>query len=363
MSSPFSDRIQRLRSSMHTAGLDTLILSSDAALRRLTGMAFPAEAPPAMLVLSPSDTSLLLPEIGREHPACDILVPTFYTTPEELLSLISPLLSGQIAAEKAHLPCTWAEQICRRSKAGTLIDAEPLLSRLRMIKDEQELSHLAEACRRTDRILSRWQQYLCPGTTEQALRDRLFDISRQEGVLESCPGILIASGLNSSAPHSLAFPRRLQWGDVIYIDCGARWEGYYCDITRTFFLGEPEAEALSVYRIVQQAQAAAIAAVQPGRPLYEVDRAARAVIEAAGYGPYFPHRTGHGLGLAVHEAPSVGSDSQQLMEPGMVITIEPGIYLPGRWGVRIEDDVVVEVSGVRVLNTFPKGLENMILHP
>jgi len=197
--------------------------------------------------------------------------------------------------------------------------------------------------------------------TERQLRRSLDDISLEEGVTEACPGILIASGVNSSLAHGLDTPRTVEMGDPIFIDCGARWEGYYCDITRTFFVGEPEAEAKKVYEIVLQAQLAAITAVRPGAPLSAVDDAARAVIEAAGYGQYFTHRTGHGLGLAVHEAPSVGPGTEQLMEPGMVITVEPGIYLPGRWGVRIEDDVLVTEDGCRILTNYPKSFEDMII--
>ena len=348
---------------MADQGLRCAVVASPAALRYLVGIQAEDKGLTA-LVLSQGKSFLFVPPGTAEQIPQDnhiILLPC--RSEAEAAHHFSAVLSGPVGAEKACLSQAEMGQLCRCARCGSeeIRDISPLLNQMRCRKDGAELAALAEACRRTDRILSRWKAHIAPGTTQPLLRRALDEISLDEGVTSSCPGILIAIGANSAFPHGADAPVTLQPGDSLFIDCGARWDGYYCDITRTFFLGEPEPEAAEVYRVVLAAQEAAIAAVKPGVSLQAVDRAARQVIEQAGYGAYFTHRTGHGLGLAVHEFPSVGPDSCQVAEPGMVITIEPGIYLPGRWGIRIEDDIVVEADGCRVLNAFPKALEEMIL--
>ncbi len=359
MNTDFVSRCQKLRHAMVGASIDTALITGEADLRYLTGIA-PSDAHGGILVLSSVRDTLLLREKGTGTPAIPHgICPRFYSSDEEVGRLLSPLLKGVVAAEKDALPPLLREQLSRNGAA--LQDLTHLLSALRIYKDPAELAALEEACQRTDRILSRWRQALRPGATEEALLHKLHEISRDFGVSESCPGILIASGPNSSLPHGGNTTRPLQPGDPIFIDCGARWQGYYCDITRTFFLGAPDQEMRKVYQTVLEAQQAAITAIRPGISVGEVDAAARHVIESAGYGTYFTHRTGHGLGLAVHESPSVGPGGDQKLFCGMVITVEPGIYLPGRWGVRIEDDVVVEQKGARILNRFPKELSDMVI--
>ena len=167
---------------------------------------------------------------------------------------------------------------------------------------------------------------------------------------------IVVAGPNSASPHATPGDRPIQPGDLIVVDCGVTVGGYAADITRTFVVGELEPEMAHVYEVVRAANAAGRAAVGPGVPAEEVDWAARAVIEEAGYGEYFIHRTGHGLGLEVHEPPYIVAGNGRLLQPGMTFTVEPGIYLPGRGGVRIEDDVVVTPSGVESLTTFPREL-------
>jgi Xaa-Pro aminopeptidase len=168
----------------------------------------------------------------------------------------------------------------------------------------------------------------------------------------------VLTGANSALPHGSSGGRELAPGDLLIVDIGAAVGGYHADITRTYVVAaEPDARQLELFEVVREAQRAGIAAARPGTPCREIDRAARSVIETAGFGAFFVHRTGHGLGLDVHEPPSLHAQNDEQLLEGAVITVEPGVYLPGYGGVRIEDDVVVTASGPEVLTRAPVGLE------
>ena len=205
--------------------------------------------------------------------------------------------------------------------------------RLRAIKSEAEVACLREAARRTRERMERVPSQLVPGMTELEL-SRLFG-----------PGAMVQFGLTTSMPNEIAGERRLEDGDPIVIDAGDRVEGYRSDLTRTFIYGEPSKRLREVYRVVDDAEQAAIEAAVPGEPAEVVDLAARRVIERAGFGEYFTHRGGHGIGLDFHDLPICVAGNQEPLEPGMVITAEPGIYLPGEFGVRLEDDILVTDRG------------------
>jgi Xaa-Pro dipeptidase len=167
---------------------------------------------------------------------------------------------------------------------------------------------------------------------------------------------IVVAGPNAASPHATPSDRPIGAGETIVVDCGATVGGYVADITRTFAIGALEPELARVYEAVRVANEAGRAAAGPGVPAEEVDRAARAVIEEAGYGEYFFHRTGHGLGLEVHEPPYIVAGNERSLEPGMTFTVEPGVYLPGRGGVRIEDDVVVTSGGAESMTIFSREL-------
>ena len=167
---------------------------------------------------------------------------------------------------------------------------------------------------------------------------------------------IVSGGPNSANPNASPTDRKLQAGDLLVIDYGAAANDYISDITRTFAVGEVDAEYAKIHKIVQEANAAGRAAGKPGVPCADVDKAAREVIDKSGYGEYFTHRTGHGLGMEGHEHPYMRGDNMQLLEPGMAYTVEPGIYLPGRNGVRVEDDVVVTETGSESLTTLPREM-------
>ena len=225
-----------------------------------------------------------------------------------------------------------------------------------MHKDDAEVAHLAEAAAAIDEVHAQMREWLRPGRTEH---DVATDIDR--GILAvghvHTDFVIVASGPNGASPHHEPSQRVIEAGDTVVVDIGGEMpSGYRSDSTRTYAVGEPSAAALEQYEVLQAAQDAAVAAVRPGAQAQEVDAAARSLIARAGYGPLFVHRTGHGIGVETHEHPYVVEGNSRVLEPGMVFSVEPGIYDPGRQGARIEDIVAVTDDGVRRLNTRPRDL-------
>ncbi|MEL9991631.1 MAG: Xaa-Pro peptidase family protein [Thermoproteus sp.] len=217
----------------------------------------------------------------------------------------------------------------------------------RAVKRPDEVEKIAEAARRIKRVIDEISAELSQGISEREAAARIYLKLVEEG-LEPGP-ILVQFGENTALPHQGPTERKLREGDVVIIDVTAAYMGYYGDITRTFAFRAPPRGFEEVYEAVLEAQRAAISAVRPGRRAGEVDEASRAALRARGLDGYFIHRTGHGLGLEFHEAPNIAPGGNYVLRTGNVFTIEPGVYLPGRFGVRIEDDIVVEESGGRVL--------------
>jgi Xaa-Pro aminopeptidase len=229
--------------------------------------------------------------------------------------------------------------------------ASVVLADLRAIKDEGELSLLLEAASHADRVAEETADVLRAGMTEREVQ--AFTIHRFEALGDRDPWAIVASGPNAALPHHFTSERRLEDGDVVILDVGAFTGGYGSDITRTYWIGSPPAEAERVYEIVNRARATGIEAVREGVTAESVDQASRELIRREGYGEFFLHRTGHGVGLEVHEPPYLVAGNTRPLRAGMVHSIEPGIYLPGRFGVRLEDLVVVEARGARRLNQAP----------
>lgn len=229
--------------------------------------------------------------------------------------------------------------------------AAPVLGPLRAVKDAGELSRMETAARNADRVMAETAASLHPGLTEREVAAAI--LARFETLGDHDPWAIVAGGANSAFPHHMNSDRRLVAGEAVLLDLGASHQGYGSDITRTFWLGAPPAEFERVYEVVDRARAAGIAAARAGAPASSVDAAARAVIVAAGYGERFVHRTGHGVGLEIHEPPYLVAGNDAALAAGMTHSVEPGIYLPGRFGVRLEDLVVVESGGGRRLNHAP----------
>jgi Xaa-Pro dipeptidase len=231
------------------------------------------------------------------------------------------------------------------------------LVQIRARKMPDEIALMRQAIQLSETALANVLARIEPGMTERQIAAQLNEELSVQGSQGNAFGPLVQSGPNSALPHGSTSDRPLAADEFLLIDYGGLVEGYPADITRTFCLGTPSAEMQKMYDVVLAANRAAVATAGPGVTMGEVDRAARAVIEAAGYGPYFIHRTGHGLGLDIHEPiPQIAAGVEDKLEPGMAFTIEPGIYVPGLGGVRIEDNVVVTDTGLDVLTTFPRTL-------
>ena len=232
--------------------------------------------------------------------------------------------------------------------------ASGALAPLRAVKDAGELRLLEEAGRHADAIVEETADFMRPGMSETEVANFVTDRFRAAGDAE--PWVIVASGPHSALPHHHTSERRLAEHEPVLLDLGAFTGGYGSDITRTYWLGKPPEEAVRIHAIVNEARARGIEAARAGAMCEGVDRAARGVIEHAGHGEHFIHRTGHGVGLEVHEPPYLVAGNRVLLEPGMVHSVEPGIYLPGRFGVRLEDLVVVEEGTGRRLNVAPLSL-------
>ena len=241
-------------------------------------------------------------------------------------------------------------------KGCELIPAQELLDGLRASKDEEEIAAMVQAQKITDAAFGEILNYIRPGMTEQEVAARLvYELLRRGGRKVSFDPI-VAAGANGSMPHAVPGETVIQKGMFVTMDFGCVYDGYCSDMTRTVAVGQPTQEMERVYETVLAAQKAGIAAAQAGMPGRELDAAARKVIEEAGYGDYFTHSFGHSLGLEIHESPNASPSETRPLPAGTVISAEPGIYLPGRFGVRIEDVLVLEEGGCRDIAQSPKNL-------
>lgn len=237
--------------------------------------------------------------------------------------------------------------------------ASPIIRGLRMRKSPEEIRLLATAASIADHALDQISKQRFRGMTELALARVLEEAMVGRGAEQVAFETLVASGPNSALPHHRAGQRKVEAGDVVILDFGCRVGGYCSDITRTFVCGEPSAQVRKVYAAVAEAQDRAVQAVRPGVAAQEIDRIARATIAAAGYGEQFLHRTGHGIGLDVHEEPYIVTGNALGLDTGMTFSVEPGVYLAGQFGVRVEDIVEVTASGARRLNQCPRALKSV----
>jgi Xaa-Pro aminopeptidase/Xaa-Pro dipeptidase len=235
-----------------------------------------------------------------------------------------------------------------------LVPLSGLVEELRMVKEPAEIALVREAVRLVDAVFARCLAALRPGVRERDWALELEFALRRAGAERAAFEFIVASGWRAALPHGVASEKEIAPGELVVIDCGAVVGGYHSDFTRTVAVGAASPWQREVYRAVRAAQQAAVAAIKPGVPAGEIDRVARSVLAEYGYGEFFTHSTGHGLGLAIHEEPRLAEGVETLLAPGMVVTVEPGVYLPGQGGVRIEDVVVVTPEGAEVLTATPK---------
>lgn len=360
-------RLDKLNASLRTSGLDAVILNPGPTLTYLTDLRFHLMERPVVLLLAKDQVpAIVLPELELQKVASlpyELQVFSYPENPSEWGDAFRRAaqtlgLDGmRIGVEPRQLRLLEFRYVRESAPEADYPDAGHVLSDLRLRKDQAEVESMRRAVKIAQEALEATIPSIMMGMTEKELAAELVTQLLRHGSESEMPfSPIVSGGPNSANPHASPTERRLQAGDLLVIDWGAAWDGYISDLTRTFAVGEVEAEYQEIHRIVQEANAAGRAAAKPGVPCADVDRAARAVIEQAGYGVYFTHRTGHGIGMEGHEEPYMRGDNMQKLEPGMAFTVEPGIYLPGRNGVRIEDNVVVTESGADVLSDMAREI-------
>ncbi|HEX4784261.1 MAG TPA: Xaa-Pro peptidase family protein [Candidatus Sulfotelmatobacter sp.] len=262
-----------------------------------------------------------------------------------------------IGIEAEHITVAEKKRLAQEKLSGVrLADAPSVVERARLIKDSNELDQIRAAVALGAKLFDRALEVLRPGVKETEVAGEMEFAARRGGAEEMSFPTIIASGARSALPHGRASDQQIAAGGFVVCDFGVILEGYCSDQTRTVWVGSVSDEARRAYEAVRESQQAAIDAVRPGITVGEVDAAARKVLQKAGLARYFTHSTGHGVGLEIHEAPRVAQGQKEILQPGMVITIEPGVYFPGKWGVRIEDMIAVTTSGCEVLTPTSKDL-------
>lgn len=364
-------RLERARVAAADAGVDALVVSPGSDSRYLIGVTGRSFERLACLVLPAADRdltpTLVVPKLEApgyaDVPTDELGVAvSCWVDGEDPYALVNRLLrgGGERPRRVAVSDTMSALHVLGLRDGAPDVDqvlAGPVLRELRMRKDEVEIAALRRAGEAIDRVHGRMSEWLCPGRTEAEVARDIAAAIVEEGHA-GAEFVIVGSGPNGASPHHDVSHRVLQPGDVVVVDIGGPMpEGYNSDSTRTYALGEPAyPDVIDTYAVLRRAQAAAVDAAGPGVPAEVVDRTARQIIEDAGLGEYFIHRTGHGIGLDVHEDPYIVAGNDLPLEPGMAFSVEPGVYLPGRWGARIEDIVVVTDTGVTSLNNRPHDL-------
>jgi Xaa-Pro dipeptidase len=359
---PAVTHLDELRAWMASHDLGAAYVTRPVSIAYLTGVrADPYERLMALAV-RPDRATLILPAIERENAErakTDAEIAS-WRDGEDPYRLVHDALEGSVrlGVEKEHITLAAADALRERLHTRELLDVAPEIRRLRRTKSTVELEKLARAAAITDAATEEILGSLHGGQTELEVAIAIgASIGAAGGRLAF--DTLVLSGPNSALPHGRPSGQHLRRGDLVLLDFGAAHEGYCADTTRVVVVGAPTARQREIHGLVLAAHDAAIDAVRAGATTGDVDSAARRVIEAAGLGDQFFHRTGHGLGLEAHEDPSLDPGSKTVLEAGMVFTVEPGIYIPGWGGVRIEDNVVVDADGCRLLTRADRSLRTV----
>ncbi len=356
MSSAGGARTAQLRELLDDHGLDALIVSAPTNIRYITGFT----GSNGTVLIRPDSVQLITDrrytkwaadEIEAHAPNVDVVIASGNGL-KELERLLES--AGSIGLEAGHISWTDAESFQSEFGRERVVATTGAIEALREFKTEHEIAQLRAAAEVGDNALTLLIDELRPGLTEvdvaRRLAQHMFDIA---GAVPSFE-IIVASGPNSAKPHHEPTDRVIQAGDLLIIDSGATVNGYRSDMTRSFVFGPPTSQQQEMLDVVLVAQQAGVDAVRPGVGTSEIDSTCRTSITDAGYGEYFTHGTGHGVGLDIHEAPSVSSSSTATLAPGHIVTVEPGVYIPDVGGVRWEDTVAVTTVGAEPLTRSPK---------
>lgn len=359
-------RIAQLREVMSRIGVDAFLISQPESRRYLSGFTghdHPPMDSAGFLFITQAEAILLTDsrtteQAGKEAPYYEVR-----RIDVRLAAALEQFVPGmglsRIAFEGNHLPYRFYDEVSRSVGEATMVPTYDVVDHIRAIKGAAELEAIREAVAIADAVFAHVLTIVTPGMTEKQLVWEMESYMRKAGSEGVAFDTIVASGPNASMPHHVPGDRPLQAGEPIILDWGARVRGYCSDITRTIVLGEAGEKLRQVYNTVLEAQEKAEARIKAGMQGAKADGIARKVIEDAGFGEAFGHGLGHGVGLAIHESPRVGRASRDALEDGMVFSVEPGIYLPGWGGVRIEDLATLRGGKVIVLTRSPKQLEAM----
>lgn len=360
-------RLSRLTNYMQGKGVAAVAVNAGPTLTYLTGLHFHLMERPVVIVFSPDhEPTIILPELEQaklDHLPFPARVYAYGENPDRWGAIFGEALAGlglagrKVGVEPGQLRLLEYDYLRSACSGTEFIDGSEIFAALRAKKDAEEISCMRRAVKIAEDALSATLPLVKIGVTEKEIASELFLQLMRHGSDIALPfAPIVAAGPNGANPHAQPSARPLAAGDLLIVDWGASFGGYASDLTRTFAVGEIDAEAEKIHKLVQQANSAGRMAGGPGVPCARVDRTTRSIIDEAGYGPCFPHRTGHGIGMECHEEPYIRGDNEQLLEVGMAYTVEPGIYLAGRNGVRIEDDVVVTKDGAESLSTMSREL-------
>jgi Xaa-Pro aminopeptidase len=344
------ERIDAAQRAMRERGIDALLASVGSDLPYLTGYrAFPLERITALVLPSDGEPVLFVPEL--EAPRVDTAVAVHpWSETDDPFDIMATMLPGTgTIAVGGQMWAAFLIALQTRLAGASFVDADPLMAPLRVIKGTDEITALRDAAHGVDEVAEELCSVRFSGRTEREVSRIVTDLTLAAGH-DSVSFAIVASGPNGASPHHEASERMIRPGDAIVVDFGGRVRGYGSDTTRMYCVGNAPDGFEEAYGVLLAAQEAAVGAVHPGVTAESIDAAARTIIDEAGYGDFFIHRTGHGIGLDAHEQPYLVAGNTQLIEAGMAFSIEPGIYLPDRWGMRVEDIVVAIEGGVDRLN-------------
>ncbi len=347
----FTDRAKELYDLHAESGLSGILIVSPENVRYLTGFAHPRDA--WAWVDEHGVTLLTGPLYENELKGSPL--PYRILKTRDWAEALKSMANGRIGFEADALSFAQYRRL-QAAWPAELVPLEDPLSPLRIKKSPEEVELIATAARIADQALAEVMPMLRPGTSEREIALALECSMKRLGAEGAAFDVIVASGERGAYPHAEASERRLAEGELVTIDWGATYRGYHSDATRTYALGSPPEPSAQILRAVSDAEAAALDAVRPGIKGSELDALARQVLARYGLEDHFIHALGHGVGLAVHEGPRLARGDATLLEPGMVITIEPGVYVPGVGGARVEDLVLVTEEGHRVLTQAPKAI-------
>ncbi|MNS50480.1 putative peptidase [compost metagenome] len=351
-----SQRLKKAREELERQGIDALLISSPFNRRYVTGFTGTA----GWAVITPAQAWLVTDfryTRQAEQQAKEFEVVQHGGQPLELIrEKLNAAQVKKLGFEKHHVPYSDYESYVRKFAGIELTPTGQIVEKLRGIKDESEQHCIRKAIEITEKAFEYILTFMKPGVSEREVAAELEYFMRQNGAISSAYPAIIASGVRSALPHGLASNKLLGLNEFVTLDIGANYEGYCSDLTRTVFIGKPSDRDREIYQVVLEANRSALQGLKPGMTGKEGDSLARDYITHEGYGEYFGHGLGHAFGLEIHEPMRLSQQTEDKLEPGMIITVEPGIYLPDYGGVRIEDDILITETGIEVLTTSNKDL-------